>query len=127
MNPRRFAIMAAALFGTVILVGGVIAAVAGFGMADVKNTHTARIDDRATEKGEVSVSNADAVSVAAAMTAIAKAAMPDVSQVSASETPPVLFAAVSSSDLAHTDTKEAVSSAETLDESLPDSFADALG
>ena len=44
MNPRRVAITAAALFGTVILVGGVIAAVAGF------------------EMGEASVSNADAVS-----------------------------------------------------------------
>jgi hypothetical protein len=44
MNPRRVAITAAALFGTVILVGGVIAAVAGF------------------EMGEAGVSNADAVS-----------------------------------------------------------------
>jgi hypothetical protein len=120
MNPRRFAISAAALFGMAILVGGVIAAVAGFGMADVKNTHGARIDNRATEKGEVSLSNAEAVSVAAAVTAIAEVAMPDASQVSASETPPLQFAAVSS-DLARTDTKEAVSSTETLDESLPDS------
>jgi hypothetical protein len=99
MNPRRFAISAAALFGMAILVGGVIAAVAGFGMADVKNTHGARIDNRATEKGEVSLSNAEAVSVAAAVTAIAEVAMPDASQVSASETPPLQFAAVSS-DLA---------------------------
>ena len=108
----------------VILVGGVIAAVAGFGMADVKSTHGAQIDNRATEKGEVSLSNAEAVSVAAAVTAIAEVAMPDASQVSASETPPLQFAAVSS-DLARTDTKEAVSSTETLDESLPELFADA--
>jgi hypothetical protein len=60
MNPRRVAITAAALFGTVILVGGVIAAVAGF------------------EMGEASVSNADAVSAATAVTAITKAALPDV-------------------------------------------------
>ena len=113
MNPRRFAIMGATLFGTVLLVGGIIAAVAGFGMADVKKTHTARIEDRATEKGEVSVSNADAMSAAAAMTAIAKAALPDVSPMSAPETPPVQIAAVSSSDLVHTDAKEAASSAET--------------
>jgi hypothetical protein len=39
MNPRRFAIMGAVLFGTVVLVSGVIAAVASFGMADVKNTN----------------------------------------------------------------------------------------
>jgi len=41
--------MGAALFGTAILVSGVIAAVASFGMADVKNTHAAGIEDHATE------------------------------------------------------------------------------
>ena len=120
MNPRRFAISAAVLFGTAILVGGVIAAVAGFGMADVKNTHGGRIDDRASEKGEISISNADAVSAATAVTAITKAALPGGSQRSAAETVPVRLAAVSAPDLAHT--KEAVSSAGTLDESLPDSL-----
>ena len=82
-------------------------------MADVQKTHTARVEDRATEKGEVSVSNADAMSAAAVMTAIAKAALPDVSPMSAPKTPPVLIAAVSSSDLVHTDAKEAASSAKT--------------
>jgi hypothetical protein len=73
--------MAATLFGTVLLVGGIIAAVAGLGMADVQKTHTARVEDRATEKkGEVSVSNADAMSAAPAMTAIAEAALPDASR-----------------------------------------------
>ena len=115
MNPR---IMAAALFGAVILVGGVIATVAGFGMADVRNIDAARIEDRATEMGEASVSNAD--SAATAVTAITKAALPDASPRSEPETVPVQLA-TASSDLAHTDTKEAVSSAETLDESLPDS------
>ena len=102
MNPRRVAITAAALFGTVILVGGVIAAVAGF------------------EMGGAGVSNADAVSAAAAVTAITKAALPDGSQRSAAETVPAHLAAVSASDLAHT--KDAVSSAGTLDGSLPDSL-----
>jgi len=102
MNPRRVAITAAALFGTVILVGGVIAAVAGF------------------EMGEASVSNADAVSAATAVTAITKAALPDGSQRSAAETVPAHLSAVSASDLAHP--KEAVSSAGTLDELLPDSL-----
>ena len=119
MNPRRFAIMGAVLFGTVVLVSGVIAAVASFGMADVKNTNVARIEDGATEKGEASVSNADAASADTAVTAITETALPDASQVSASETPPAQLAAVSS-DLTHTD-KEAVSSAGTLNESLPDS------
>jgi hypothetical protein len=102
MNPRRVAITATALFGTVILVGGVIAAVAGF------------------EMGETSVWNTDAVSAAAAVTVITKAAVPDSSQRSAAETLPAQLAAVSASDLAHT--KEVVSSAGTLDESLPDSL-----
>jgi hypothetical protein len=70
MNSRQIAIAAAALFGTVVLVGGVIAAVAGFGMADIKNTNATRIEDRATEMGDVSVSNADVVSAAGAVTAI---------------------------------------------------------
>ena len=96
MNPRRDAITAAALFGTVILVGGLIAAVAGF------------------EMDEASVSNADAVSAATAVTAITKAALPDGSQRSAAQ-----LAAVSAPDLAP---KEAVSSAGTLDESLLNSL-----
>ena len=102
MNPRRVAVTATALFGTVILVGGVIAAVTGF------------------EMGEASVSNADAVSAATAVTAITEAALPDGSQRSAAETVPAQVAAVSASDLART--KEAVSSAGTVDESLPDSL-----
>ena len=52
MSPRRFAIIAAGLCGTAILVGCVIAAVSGFGLADIKNTHAPPIEDRATEMGE---------------------------------------------------------------------------
>ena len=70
--------------------------------------------------GEASVSNADAVSAATAVTAITKAALPDGSQRSAAETLPAQLAAVSASDLAHT--KEAASSAGTLDKSLTDSL-----
>ena len=119
MNPRRFAIMGAALFGTAILVSGVIAAVGSFGMADVKNTHAAGIEDHATEKGEVTISNTGSASADTAVTAITETALPDASQVPASEMAPVQPAAVSS-DLTYTD-KEAVSSAKTLDESSPDS------
>jgi hypothetical protein len=97
MNRRRVAITAAALFGTVILVGGVIAAVAGF------------------EMGEASVSNADVVSAATAVTPITKAAFTVGWQRSAAKT-----AAVRASDLGHTE--GALSSAGALDESLPDSL-----
>src|SRR5262249_45172210 len=114
MNPRRLAIMGAALFGTAILVSGVIAAVASFGMADVKNADAAGIEDHATEKVEVTISNTGSASAHTAATAITETALRDV-QVSASETPSVQPAAVSS-DLTYTD-KETVISAKTLDES----------
>jgi hypothetical protein len=121
MNPQRFGMMAAALCGTVILLGWVIAAVAGFGLADIKNTHAAPNKDRATELAKTGVSNAVAVSAAPAVTAIAEAALPDSSQMPAPETPPVQIAAMGTSDVLQTDTEEVVTSAEPLDESLPDS------
>src|SRR5262249_18259428 len=119
MNPRRLAMMGAALFGTAILVSGVIAAVASFGMADVKNADAAGIEDHAAEKVEVTISNPGSASAHTAVTAITETALRDASQVSASETPSVQPAAVSS-DLTYTD-KETVISAKILDESLPDS------
>ena len=64
MSPRLFATMAGALCETVILVGWIIAAVAGLGLADVKNTHA---KDRATEMGEAGLSNTVAVSAGAAV------------------------------------------------------------
>ena len=51
MNLRRLGKMAPVLFGTVVLVGGVIATIAGRGMADVKNAHPAAIEDRGIENG----------------------------------------------------------------------------
>ena len=74
MSPRRFAIIAAGLCGTVILVGCVIAAVSELGLADIKNTHAPSIEDRATEMGP------EAVSAAAPMTAIAEASLQEPSQ-----------------------------------------------
>ena len=112
MSPRRFAIIAAGLCGTVILVGCVVAAVSGFGLADIKNTHAPPIEDRATEMGKT---GSEAVSAAAPMTAIAEGSLQEPSQ------PEATFAevaAASTSDYVHTGAKE-VSSAETLDESLP--------
>ena len=113
MSPRRFAIIAAGLCGTVILVGCVIAAVSGFGLADIKNTHAPPIEDRATEMGKT---GSEAVSAAAPMTAIAEGSLQESSQ---PEAPLAEIAAVSTPDFVHTDAKEAVSSAETPDESLP--------
>src|SRR4029077_14721862 len=112
MSPRRFAIIAAGLCGTVILVGCVIAAVSGFGLADIKNTHAPPIEDRATEMGKT---GSEAVSATAPMTAIAEDSLQESSQ---PEAPLVEIAAVSTPDFVHTDAKEAVSSAETPEESL---------
>jgi hypothetical protein len=58
MRPRRFAIVAAGLCGTAILVGCVVAAVSGLGLADIKNTHAQSIEDRASEMGPEAVSAA---------------------------------------------------------------------
>ena len=76
MNPRLFAIIAAGLCGTVILVGCVIAAVSGFGLADIKNTHAPPIEDRATEMDKTGSKSASA---AAPMTAIAEGSLQEFS------------------------------------------------
>jgi hypothetical protein len=110
MSPRRLAIIAA---GTVILVGCVIAAVSGFGLADIKDTPAAPIEDRATEMGKT---GSEAVSATAPMAAIAEGSLQQSSQ---PEAPLAEIAAVSTPDFVHTDLKEAASSAETPDESLP--------
>ena len=135
MSSRRFAIMAAALCGTVAIAGWVITAVGGFGLAGIKDTDAAPIEDRAstlsgdakpvdapraTAMDMTGVSNAGAVTAAAAVTGtggsgeaetIVEALLPDSPQ----------SATVSTRDPVHTDANEAVSSAETLDESLHDS------
>ena len=46
MNPRRFATVAAALCGTVVLAAWVVAWLAGFGSAGIENTGAVPIDDR---------------------------------------------------------------------------------
>jgi len=101
IGPRRFAIIAAGLFGTAI-----IAAVAILHLPNTENTPASSIDEEATE----------AVSVAAPMAAIAEAGLQEPSQTEESfaET-----AALSTPDFVHSDAKEAVTSAETPHEALP--------
>jgi hypothetical protein len=127
--------MAAALCGTVAIAGWVIAAVAGFGLAGIKNTDAAPIEGRAqplsgdakpvdapqaTAMDMVGVSNAQAVPAAAAVTGtggsdeaetIAEAHLPDSPQ----------SPTVSTRDPVNTDANEAASSTGILDKSLPDS------
>jgi hypothetical protein len=106
MTSRRFAIMAAELCGTAMLVGCVIAG--AFNLSNTKNTDSSSIDEQANK----------AESASAPMIAIAEASLQESSQPKA---PPLAeIAAVSAPDFVHSDAKEAVSSAETLDESFPD-------
>jgi len=47
MNPRRFATVAPAFCGTVVLAGWIVAWLAGFGSAGIENTHAVPIENRA--------------------------------------------------------------------------------
>jgi hypothetical protein len=108
MTSRRFATMAGGFGGTAMVFGCVIATVAAF---NLPNTNyfpaSSSIDEQPTE----TVS-------AAPMTAIAESSLQESSQ---PEAPLAQTAAVSAPDFVHTDAKEAVSSAETPDETLPNS------
>jgi hypothetical protein len=120
MSPRRFAITAAAVCGTVFLVGGVIAAVS-YGLADIRKTGATQIKDRAGEMSEARFSNTVAVSAGAAETVIAEASLPDASQTHTPETQPLRVAAASASGPAQADTDQAANSAEAVNESSADS------
>ena len=107
MTSRRFAIMAAGLCGTAMIVGCAIAAVAAFNLFNTRNTHSSSIDEQAI----------GAESASAPTTAIAETSLQESSQ---PEAPPrAEIAAVSTPDSVHSDAKEALSSAETLEGSLP--------
>ncbi len=148
MNPRRFATVAAAFCGTVVLAAWVVAWLAGFGSAGIENTGAVPIEDRrapslsadaeladapqATAMANAAVANADAATAAGSVTgtatdttaasdepeSIVEAALPDSSQMLPPETPPVQVATASTPDPVPNDAKEAVSSIEILDECL---------
>jgi hypothetical protein len=119
MNPRRFATVAAALCGTVVLAGWVVAWLAGFGSVGIENAGAISIEDRrapsltadsefanaprATAMGNAAVANADVATAAESVTGSA-------SDEPAPETPPVQVATASTPDLVPNDAKEAVSS-----------------
>jgi hypothetical protein len=148
MNPRRFAIVAAVLCGTVVPAGSVVAWLAGFGSVSIENTGAVPIEDRrapsltadaeladaprATAMNNAAVANADeatagesvmgtATDTAAASDqpeSIVGAALPDTSQMLPPGSPPVQVATASTSDVVPNDANEAVNSLETLDECL---------
>ena len=147
MNPRRFATVAAALCGTVVLASCVVAWLAGFSSAGIGNTGAVPIEERrapsltaaeladapqATAMGNAAVANDDvataAESVAGTATdttaasdepkSIVEAALPDSSQMLPPESSPVQVATASTPDPAPNDAREAVNSIEILDECL---------
>jgi len=147
MNPRRFATVAAALCGTLVLAGWVVAWPVGFGSAGIENAGAVPIEDRrapslaadaelanplqATAMGNAAVANANVVTAAEPVTAtatdttaldkqesIVEAGLPDSSQMLPSETPPVQVATASTPDPLPNDAKETVSPIEILDECL---------
>ena len=147
MNPRRFAIVATALCGTVVLAGWVVAWPVGFGSAGIENAGAVPIEDsrtpflaadaeladapQATAMGNAAVANANVVTAAEPVTAtatdttaldkqesIVEAGLPDSSQMLPSETPPVQVATASTPDPLPNDAKETVSPIEILDECL---------
>jgi hypothetical protein len=148
MNPRRSAKVAAALCGTVVLAGWVVAWLGGFGSAGIENAGAVPIEERraasltadaeladasqTTPMGNAAVANADAATAAESVTetatdttpvsdepeSIVEATLPDSSQMLPPESPPVQVATASTPDPVHEDLKEAVSSIEILDECL---------
>jgi hypothetical protein len=148
MNPRRSAKVAAALCGTVVLAGWVVAWLAGFGLAGIENigavptedsrapslTANAELADapQATAMGNAAVANDDVATAAGSVTgaatdtmaasdepkSIVEAALPDSSQIPPPESPPVQVATASTPDPVPNDAKEAVSSIEIPGECL---------
>ena len=146
MNPRRSATVAA-LCGTIVLAGWIVAWLAGFGSASIENTGAVPIEDRAasltanaeladapqaTAMGNAAVANTDVATAAESATGMAtgkmvasyepesivEAALPDPSQMLPADQPPVQVATANPSDAVPNDVKEAVSSIEILDECL---------
>src|SRR5260370_19751877 len=146
VNPRQFATVAAALCGTVVLAGWVVAWPVGFGSAGIENTGAVPIEDRrapslaadaelanapqATAMGNAAIANADVATAAESITAtdttaasdepesIVDAGSPASSQMPPSETPPVQVATASKPDPVPNDAKETVSPIEILHDCL---------
>src|SRR6266849_3771327 len=147
MNARRFATVAAASCGTVVLAGWVVASLAGLGSAGIEITAAVPIEDRrapsltadavlavapqATAMGNAAVASAEVATTAEPVTetatdttaasdkpeSIVVAALPDSSQM-LPETPPLPVTTASTPDPVPNDAKEAVDSVEILDECL---------
>jgi hypothetical protein len=148
MNPRRSATVAA-LCGTIVLAGWIVAWLAGFGSAGIENTGAVPIEDRAasltanaeladapqaTAMGNAAVANTDVATAAESATGMAtgkmvasyepesivEAALPDPSQMPA-DLPPVQVATIKakSVDLGHHDVARPVPTARNASNPAP--------
>src|SRR5260221_1237284 len=146
MNPRRFATVAPAFCGTVVLAGWIVAWLAGFGSAGIENTRAVPIENRAASlaanakladepqaiaMGNPVIASADVATAVESVTGMAtgkpaasdelesivEAALPDPSQVPP-DLPPVQVATANPSHLVPNDAVRAVSSIEIRDECL---------
>src|SRR5258708_33236486 len=144
MNPRRFATVAPALCGKVVLAGWIVAWLAGLGSAGIKNTGAVPIEDRAASlaangkladkpqaipMGNAAVASAevatatepvmgtetDTTAASDKPESIVVAALPDPSQMLPPETPPVSVPTASTPAPAPNDAKAAVGSVAILD------------
>jgi hypothetical protein len=146
MNPGRFAAVAPALCGTIVLAGWVVASLDGLGSASIENAGAVPIEDhrapsltvdaeptdapRVTATGNVAVAAADMAAAVESVMGTAtdatpasdepepmvEAALPDSSQMAPSDTPPMQVATANTPDPVLDDSKEAASRIEILDE-----------
>jgi hypothetical protein len=107
MISRRFVTMAAGSFGTTIVVGCVIAAMAAFDLSNTKNTQALPIEAQ----------SAESASTAAPITAIGERSLQESSQL---EAPFAEIASVTTTEFVHSDAKEALTFAEAPNEALSD-------
>src|SRR5712671_1631396 len=110
MNPRRFATVAPAFCGSLVLAGWIVAWLAGFGSAGIENTGAVPIKDRRASSLTADVE----LAVAPQATAMGNAAVANAGVATAAESGPVTTA--STPDPVPNDAKEAVDSVEILDE-----------
>jgi hypothetical protein len=128
VNPRRFAMVAAALCGTVVLAGWIVASFAGLGSASIENSGDVSIEQRRAPTLTADAALADAsrtTAISDAVTpapdeskSIAEAASPDSSQMLPPESPPLRVATASPTDLIPNDMKEPVRPIEIPDDCL---------
>jgi hypothetical protein len=120
VNPRRFATVAVALCGTVVIAGWIVGWLAGFGSAGIESKDEASIEERrapALAADAKSAQTPRATKMSNTAVASADGAIPDSPpQMPLPESPPVRVATASPTDLIPNDVKEPVRSIDIPDD-----------